>query len=62
MWHIAGRTSDPPRALRNLLTRDAMFTEHLAAQTERLGLPVIHVSPSVTEADLTDRVAVHLGL
>ncbi|MEZ0166013.1 hypothetical protein AB2L27_14735 [Kineococcus sp. LSe6-4] len=29
---IAGRTSDPPRALGNLLARDALFTDRLAAE------------------------------
>ena len=61
-WHIAGRTSDPPRALANLLERDGMFTEQLRAETARLGLPAITVEPGCTEDDLTDRVSVRLGL
>ncbi len=59
-WKIAGRTSDPQRALRNLLVRDGMFTERLRAETT--GLPVIEVHPAMTEDDLTARVAATLGL
>jgi hypothetical protein len=29
LWQIAGKTSDPPRALGNLLERDRLFTERL---------------------------------
>ena len=61
-WHIAGRTSDPPRALANLLERDGMFTERLRAETARLGLPAVAVEPGCTEDELTDLVSVQLGL
>jgi 2-phosphoglycerate kinase len=56
LWKIAGRTSDPELALRNLLERERMFTEHLYKETKRLGLPVIEVDTSVTEDDLARRV------
>jgi hypothetical protein len=59
---IAGKTSDPERALRNLLERDRMFTERLRAETRSLGLQSIEVSPPLTEADLTSRVTAALGL
>lgn len=62
LWQIAGRTSDPERALVNLLERDRMFTERLAASTTSLGLPVVHVDPSMTEAELAVEVAHSLGL
>ena len=62
LWKIAGRTSDPERALRNLLDRDRMFTDRLTATTADLRLPVIHVDPTMTEDDLTTRVADSLGL
>jgi hypothetical protein len=62
LWQIAGRTSDPERALHNLLDRDRMFTERLSAETARLGLPVIPVEVGMTEDELTARVAEILEL
>lgn len=62
LWNIAGRTSDPERALANLLERDHLFTERLRAETTRLALPAIEVDPTMTEDDLTDRVTAALGL
>jgi len=62
LWTIAGRTTDPHRALGNLLARDAMFTDRLAAQTGRLGLRAIRVDAPMTEDDLTGRVAAALGV
>jgi hypothetical protein len=59
---IAGRTSDPERALCNLLERDRMFTERLGAEATRLGLRVIEVGGPMTEDDLAGRVAGALGL
>ena len=37
-WTIAGKTSDPERALRNLLERDRMFTERVHEEARRLEL------------------------
>ena len=59
---IAGRTSDPERALRNLLERDRMFTDRLREETQRLDLPVINVDPTMTEAELAERVTKTLAL
>jgi hypothetical protein len=59
---IAGQTSDPERALRNLLERDRMFTERLRLEARRLDLRVIEVGGPVTEEDLAGRVAGALGL
>jgi hypothetical protein len=59
---ITGRTSDPDRALRNLLARDQMFTDRLSEQTHRLGLSAIAVDTTMTEHQLTDQVARALGL
>lgn len=50
------RTSDPERALRNLLERDLMFTNILREETARLELPTIEVNTTMTEDDLTKRV------
>jgi hypothetical protein len=61
LWQIAGKTSDPERALDNLLERDRMFTELLRAETKRLELPAIEIDITMTEDDLTDRVAGILG-
>jgi hypothetical protein len=62
LWQIAGRTSDPERALHNLLERDRMFTERLDATATGLGLPVIRVDPAMTEDDLTALVAASFRL
>lgn len=61
-WDIAGRTSDPERALRNLLERDRMFTERLGTDARALGLRILDVEPTMTEPDLVDRVRAAFGL
>ncbi|WP_203720578.1 shikimate kinase [Paractinoplanes brasiliensis] len=55
-WQIASRTSDPPRALANLLERDRLFTERLRAETRALGLATVDVQPGMTVDELTVRV------
>ncbi len=62
LWTIAGKTSAPERALRNLLERDRIFTERLHAETKDLELPVIEVDTAMTEDELTDRVTEAFGL
>ncbi|WP_202872971.1 hypothetical protein [Kribbella capetownensis] len=62
LWAIAGRTSAPERALGNLLSRDGMFTERVAAKVERLGLTSVVVDGGRTEDELTLRVAELFGL
>jgi 2-phosphoglycerate kinase len=59
---ISGRTGDPERALRNVLARDQMFTDRLVEQTHRLDLPAITVDTTMTEDELTERVARAFGL
>lgn len=61
-WDIPGRTSDPQRALRNLLERDRMFTDRLASETARLGLPAVPVEPGTGEDELARRVRALFGL
>jgi hypothetical protein len=56
------RTSDPDRALRNLLERDRLFTDILREETARLDLPAIAVDATVTEHDLAARVMAMFGL
>ena len=55
-WSFLARTSDPERALRNLLERDRMFTDIVRDETARLNLPAIEVDTSTTEDDLTRQV------
>jgi Shikimate kinase len=59
-WQIASQTSDPDRALANLLERDHLFTERLRTRTQARA--TIDVEPAMTEDDLTRRVEHLLGL
>jgi hypothetical protein len=61
LWQIAGKTSDPQRALRNLLERDQMFTERLNEEASGLALPIIEVDTTTTEDDLARRVTEAFG-
>jgi 2-phosphoglycerate kinase len=61
-WGFIGRTSDPERALRNLLERDRMFTRRLYEEAKRLGLNTIEVDTTMTVDDLASRVAAAFGL
>jgi 2-phosphoglycerate kinase len=61
-WGFLARTTNPERALRNLLERDRMFTDVLREETARLGLPAIEVDTTTTEDDLARRVADVFGL
>ena len=60
-WGFLGRTSEPERALRNLLERDRMFTEILCERTAQLGLHSIEVDTSTAEDDLAKQVSVLFG-
>jgi len=62
LWDIAGKTSDPERALANLLERDRMFTERVRAEACDLGLRVIDVDVMVTGEELAGRVSEAFGL
>jgi hypothetical protein len=61
-WGFLAKTTDPERALRNLLDRDRMFTELLREQTARLSLRVIEVDGIISEDDLARRVTETFGL
>ncbi|WP_213003195.1 hypothetical protein [Winogradskya consettensis] len=61
-WQIAGRTSNPAKALENLLTRDRLFTDQLRTEARRLNLRVIEVDPALRENDLLALVTDALGL
>lgn len=62
LWRIAGQTSQPEKALHNLLERDQMFTGQLREETEHLELPAIEVGAQLSEDDLTERVTEVFGL
>lgn len=61
-WGFIGKTSDPERALRNLLVRDAMFTNRLEDEAKRLDLHTIQVDSTLTVEELTGRVLETFGL
>ena len=61
-WAFIGKTSNPPRALRNLLERDALFTDRLAAEATRLDLNSILVDATMTVDTLANRVMAAFGL
>lgn len=62
LWEIARKTSDPERALFNLLERDRMFTECLYRDAKTLELHAIEVDSTMTEDGLTKRVTEAFGL
>ena len=59
LWSIAAKTSNPERALSNLLERDRLFTAYLQEMAVTTGVPVISVENGVAESVLEDRVATH---
>ena len=61
-WGFVEKTSDPERALGNLLERDAMFTQRLYEEAQRLELKTIEVDSTMTVDELARRVAEALGL
>lgn len=60
-WGFIRKTCDPERALRNLLERDAMFTERLSDEAQLLGLNTIKVDVPMTVDELAGRVTEALG-
>lgn len=58
-WGFLAKTTDPERALRNLLERDRMFTDVLREETARLGLPAVEVDTTMTEDDVFEQVTEH---
>jgi 2-phosphoglycerate kinase len=61
-WGFLAKTSDPAKALRNLLERDRLFTARLREETRRLELPAIEIDAATAEEELTRRVAEAFGL
>lgn len=62
LWKIAGKTSDPAKALENLLVRDGLFTDRLSAETKALGLTAIEVDIGMSEDDLVNQVTTAFAL
>ena len=62
MWSIPNKTSNPKRALSNLLERDRLFTERLQGMVETTGLPAVTVDCGITEDALERCIAGKFGL
>ncbi|MEM9514454.1 MAG: hypothetical protein AAGA42_06310 [Actinomycetota bacterium] len=60
LWTIAGKTTDPQRALDNLLERDRLFTDRVRGETAALGLTAIEVDVGDTEDEIYALVAERL--
>lgn len=56
------KTSNPEKALQNLLDRDKMFTDRLRREVERLALPSVDVNTAMTEHDSLTQVTSVFGL
>jgi len=56
------RTSDPQRALNNLLARDEIFTAEIAAAAARNNLPTIRIDRDRDADAITAAIADHFGL
>jgi 2-phosphoglycerate kinase len=61
-WEIPQKTSDPERALANLLERDRLFTSQVAREAAELRLAVIEVDLDRSVDQLTRFVADALGM
>jgi hypothetical protein len=61
-WTIPNKTSNPQRALANLLARDQLFTEELRSQARAAQLLAIDVDGSLGVAESVAQVGQALGL
>ena len=61
-WSIPNKTSNPKRALSNLLERDRLFSERLEGMVETIGLAAIKVDGRLTEDALETCIASKFGL
>jgi hypothetical protein len=62
LWSIPNKSSNPKRALSNLLERDRLFTEHLQVMVETTGLCAVKVDGRLTEDALESCIAGKFGL
>jgi hypothetical protein len=61
-WSFIDQTTDPERALRNLLARDQLFSELISHAAKMRRLHTINVDASVREDDVTQEVVDWFGL
>jgi len=61
-WDIPLKTSDPEKALANLLARDELFTDELVKEAAALQLRIIEVDCDSRIAGVMKKVAESLGL
>jgi 2-phosphoglycerate kinase len=61
-WRFVDQTSNPERALANLLERDRMFSEQVKDECRRLGLQVIDIDVGLSAVDAAALVAASFGL
>jgi hypothetical protein len=61
-WEIPSKTSQPERALANLLMRDQLFTDEVVAEAAALHLRVVEVDGTLSIDEVTTKVAHCLGL
>ncbi len=61
-WTIPAMTSDPERTRQNMSDRDRMFVDRMVAETDRLDLQSIRLTPDLTEDEVLDRVSWQFGL
>ena len=61
-WDIPRKTSNPERALSNLLARDQFFTDQVFKEATAQRLPTIIVDGTLSDDDLTQRVGASLGV
>lgn len=59
---IAAATTDPPRAQRNMIARDALVSEHIRREAQAERLAILEVDGSQDVAAMAARVARHFGV
>jgi hypothetical protein len=55
-------TSDPPRALENIIARDILLADHIRTEAHRVGLTVLTIKGTRPIDEITAAVAQHFGL
>jgi len=59
LWDIPNKTSQPEKALQNLLTRDAMFTNRVRQEAEKNGCPTLIMDGTANEREVVSHVFEH---